>query len=556
MYAFIDTTETPKARPLPAEALQLNGEYLENLIEGYRTLTVQGREALSSEITTETAGTKAGSVFVSRKYPERTITVQYQLCAKSPEAFREAYNQLASILDIDEGVLIFADEPDKYFVGAPGTLEDVEPGKNAIVSTIQFTCTDPFKYSTTEHEAEIMQDGTIYCDYHGTFPSYPVLTAQFLQEADLDEEGNEGTVTGNGDCGYVAFFDDEEHILQFGDAEEVDGEELPATQTLLSAAMSARTAWTSAVQAKYPTNASAAVVQTGFTKTGTVGMAPFKANPDNRTGYFTTATAYGTGTNWHGPCITAAIPADGAGDTGADNFLLEMTLKCCIAATAAGKKQIGGFLCYISDSSGNKLAGVRVFKNTEGTKGKIWFQVNGKTMDTVDIDLSYYNKYFGNNRSASYKTVKKKKVLVPAVKANKIIRFTKNGDQLKISAGGITKTYTATLATATRITYSFQAYGTKPTLMYNGLYKWKLNKMYCDTWKEEPNKFTASDLLEVDCSDGTVLLNGNPTPSLGALGNDWEGFTLQPGENQIGWACSDWCTSPPTVGMRYREVFL
>ena len=47
----------------------VNGEYLENLIEGYRTLTVQGREALSSEITTETAGTKAGSVFVSRKYP-------------------------------------------------------------------------------------------------------------------------------------------------------------------------------------------------------------------------------------------------------------------------------------------------------------------------------------------------------------------------------------------------------------------------------------------------------------------------------------------------------
>lgn len=556
MYGFIDTTEQQQDSPLPAEALQINGEYIENLIEGYRTLSVQGREALSAEVSTESAGLRPGSVYISKKYPERVITVRYQLVCSTSEAFREAYNALASILDVEESELIFADEPDKYFIGVPAELEAVEPGRNAVTSAIQFICSDPFKYSVEEHEASVLEDGTIYCNYGGTFPAYPVLSAQFLQEADLDEDGNAGTLTGNGDCGYVAFFDEDEHILQFGEPEEVDGEVVPATQTLLAAAMCARNAWTSAVNAKYPTNPAAAVVQTGFVKSGTVGMAPFKANPDNSTGYFTTATSYGTGTKWHGPCISASIPADKAGNTGADNFMLQMTLKACIAAGKEGEKQVGGFLCFISDSSGNKLAGVRVFKNVAGTKGKIWFIVNGKTMDSVDIDFSYYNKYFGNNRAAYYKTVKKKKVLVKAVKANKVIKFTKAGSQLTISAGGIVRSYTAELATAARITYSFQAYGTKPALAYNGLYSWKLNKLYCDTWKENPNKFTANDLLEVDCSDGSVLLNGDPVPDLGTLGNDWEDFMLQPGENQIGWACSDWCTSPPAVGMRYREVFL
>ena len=45
IYEFTDTIEQPGVLPLPAEALQINGEYIENLIDGYRTLSVQGRES-------------------------------------------------------------------------------------------------------------------------------------------------------------------------------------------------------------------------------------------------------------------------------------------------------------------------------------------------------------------------------------------------------------------------------------------------------------------------------------------------------------------------------
>lgn len=555
MYTFIDTTEMPKSGELPTEALQLNGDYLENLIEGYRTLTVQGREALSGEVSTETAGLRPGTVYVSRKYPERVITVKYQLSCRSAEAFREAYNKLASILDLEEARLIFADEPDKYFIGTPGILEEVEPGKNTVVSTIQFVCADPFKYSVQEYEAELLQDGTLYCDYHGTFPAHPKLTAQFLKEGDVTEEGEASTITGDGDCGYIAFFDSDEHVLQFGDPEEVDGEAFPATQTLLAADLIAQNAWTNAVKAVWPTNTEAGVITNGTTKTGTAGMVPRSLGQTSY--YFVGATSYGTGTGWHGPCISAAIPADRSGVVGADNWEFRFGLKFACLNSQNGEKSLGEVSCYLSDANGYKVAGVRVRKTKTGARmGEIVFIANNAVVDKFSVYLGEHNQYFGNDMNAHYKTVGGKKVLIQAVRANKTVKITKTGTKLTISAGGITRTYTRTTNTLRRITFHFKGWKTSPTMSYCGVFNWKFNKLNCTSYKDIPNKFTASDLLEVDTSDGTVLLNGGPTPGLGALGNQWEEFVLEPGVNQIGHSYSEWCQSAPQVGMKYREVYL
>ena len=38
MYNFVDTTERYPGQNLPSEALMFNGNYLENVIPGYRTL--------------------------------------------------------------------------------------------------------------------------------------------------------------------------------------------------------------------------------------------------------------------------------------------------------------------------------------------------------------------------------------------------------------------------------------------------------------------------------------------------------------------------------------
>ena len=50
MYKFIDTTESQDNTELPSEALCINGIYIENEIEGYRTLSVEGRELLNLKL--------------------------------------------------------------------------------------------------------------------------------------------------------------------------------------------------------------------------------------------------------------------------------------------------------------------------------------------------------------------------------------------------------------------------------------------------------------------------------------------------------------------------
>ena len=90
------------------------------------------------------------------------------------------------------------------------------------------------------------------------------------------------------------------------------------------------------------------------------------------------------------------------------------------------------------------------------------------------------------------------------------------------------------------------------------MYYARFTKDNCETYKDIPNKFSANDIVEADCKNGEILLNGISTPSLGALGNDWEGFYLTPGLNQIGFAFSDWVDAAhaPSFKVRYREVFL
>lgn len=282
MYKFIDTTEAYEGADLPSEALQINGQYIENLIEGYRTLHVSGREALSLEIETYETGIRDGSTLKNRRYPARVITVTYQLIAKDSEAFRTAYNALGGLLDVEEAELIFNDEPDKFFKGTLQSIGEVEPGKNAVIGTIEFLCVDPFKYSVTEYTAEPWENdkGTVLIDYNGTYKAFPTLEAEFFNEAEVADDGETAAeLTGSGDCGYVAFFNEKEKIIQLGDPDEEDGEgnAYAKAQTLLNQTYKASTAWGSAAKALWATNAGVVlpsnVVQAGSVAMGTASYA-------------------------------------------------------------------------------------------------------------------------------------------------------------------------------------------------------------------------------------------------------------------------------------------
>ncbi len=255
MYEFRDIHEASEGNILPSEALMINGDFIESLIPGYRTLNVSGREALSPELAYFETGSRDGSTLKNKRYPARTITVRYQLIAESNEAFREAYNQLAAILNVEEAELIFNDEPDKFFVGTPSAIGEVSPGRNAVVGEFELFCADPFKYSVVEYEVETERtDNSFLFNYNGTYKSYPTLEAEFPDGKDID-------------CGYVAFFNENKKIIQVGDPKEEDVEEYPASQTLFNQKFNKETSWDAIAQANWATNngrlSSEDIAQTG-----------------------------------------------------------------------------------------------------------------------------------------------------------------------------------------------------------------------------------------------------------------------------------------------------
>lgn len=536
MYTFTDTIEQPRGAERPAEALSIDGVWVEDVVPGYRTLYVSGRELLAQEITLKEVGARNGALFQRRRYPERVITVGYQLIAATNAAFRSAFNQLCRLLDVEEARLIFADEPDKFFIGTPSGVGDVDPGRNAVTGEIEFTCADPFKYSVKEYEAAPASGGTVTIAYNGTMPGFPVLCASF------DNAAAGGSSDG---CGYVAFVNDRGKIIQLGDPEEADGEDFPQSQTLVNQSFKASGAWDTAAKSAWPRNTGTAS-STTVTQTGDVAQAQHN---ETESTYYLHASDYGSGEKWHGPSITRTLPADAAGESGAKNFTLTYVNKVSIGKASADVNQLGGLQMLLLDASGGIVAGVSVLKSKPGTDAVIRFRANGKRLEDVAIDLSYYNQYFGsNNTSKGTKTVK-------------TVKVTKTAGQIEFNAGGVVRTYSSDEIADTavvKVQFMFLSYGSKAALTHCGLYSVKLVKHGCTAWKNVPNKFSVGDELSADCGSGEILLNGLSAPDLGALGNDWEEFGLLPGQNQIVTAYSDWvpASQAPTFSVRYREVFL
>lgn len=223
-YDFVDSvisTEEETAVSIPSEGVMVSGEFLENKIPGYQTLYTTGRELLTADVTTQAVGSQHGTYIKKRRYPERTIKVGFQLIAPDAGTLMQRFNQLTGILNCKQVEVIFADEPDKYYIGTPAGSSAPDPGRNAITAEWELLCPDPFKKTINVFEAkpEAQDDGAnlITVDNAGTADSRIIFDITFP-----------------GDCGYVAFYDEDKHVIQFGNPEEVDGRDVAMSETLIN----------------------------------------------------------------------------------------------------------------------------------------------------------------------------------------------------------------------------------------------------------------------------------------------------------------------------------
>lgn len=152
MYKFRDTTKRKHYHNLtfiPTSAMSYDGSLLEELIEGYQTLTVEGREMYS--LSFESQEMQVGGVITNVKYPPRELTIKYKLEDRDPQALQEKFDTLKAFLIRQEDVpIIFNDDLEYTFYGRFQTADTVAGDTNSIISTFTVLCSDPFKHGKTQ----------------------------------------------------------------------------------------------------------------------------------------------------------------------------------------------------------------------------------------------------------------------------------------------------------------------------------------------------------------------------------------------------------------------
>lgn len=557
---------------LKNEAVKIDGSYIEDLIDGYTTLNSSGRESLPLELEAYTVGSADGDTVKYTRYPARTITVEFLLVGSSAIDIRDKLNHLNNLLSVDEADYVFNDESDKYFTGIPIMGTDFERGNYWVNGTWQIYCSFPFKRSTAIYTVSPTtssgNSATFAINYTGTFPARPLLQATFAGAL------SGGDFSDDGDCGFVAFMDDNENIIQLGNPDAIDLDGYTEAKELINRQFTTDTGWSTSGGATWGSKAVTGSVTANSSITDTYW--------NNGTGAQTLKVAkptYGSSANWHGPILYNTT-------LGAVDFDLAIVHRLC--ASAAG--ETGSFECgcyNVDNGNYTMVAGVVIEKTSNGTNGTVNYIINGEVAGTQTIDLSYYNTNFGYCKrneivtaNYAYKTVKKKKKKkkVQYIKSytttywytqsNLNTTINKSGSQITFKVGNLAaRTFTNTdveNTVAHVVSFHFGQNGTNPPLNTNAVASVLFTRNPGVLFADKPNVFTAGDIVEADCNDASVTLrrkdteDGHAAPQYGALGNDWEDFRIRRGTNYITAVWSDWVQTgyEPTLKIMYNQVYL
>lgn len=501
MYRFRDTVKTKEALEyFGSEAFLINGEYLENIVPGYRTLSVSGRELLESEISTLSIAGINGEQYLQRRHPARILTIKYQINADTCEEFREAFNMLNKALNVEEAQLIFDDEPDKYFYGTFSDTGDVPDGRNKVVSTFEMYCSDPYKHSTTEK----------------TFQAFE--NASGVLEATIINSGTESVpvsydITHNHENGFIGIVS-EHGILQYGSVDEVDDEAREKSEVLLKYAdcndFNAMTEGKGILASNdnFPMNGQFTGYESGWLR----------------------VQSSGSGSSWHGAARQVSIPADSSGISGAANF----KTMARIQFESANASQDGLLEFVIGDEDGNHLASIHIVKGSSDANADAIFQVQAVEKGRV--------RYEPNANSAT---------------KDGQIGIQKQGEQFDFFFGGKTYSYRVPEAAdkkALTITIFAGQYGTRANPVVMGFRELSFTKHNVQYMVNIPNRYAEGDVITIDGETTKMYVNGVP-----ALGDEVKGskhFHVPPGESKIQFHFSDFCNPVPDVTVRIREAYL
>lgn len=133
-------------RELSHCALTFDGHLLDEEIESFMTVNVEGRQLLSPIIDTVSVPGRNGDVILGGTYPPREITVHFMISDYRNAYFLEKIRRLNEILYTDKEVEFKFNDEDGYRIGRLSNTEDPDYDSNLGFGKFTIHCADPFLY--------------------------------------------------------------------------------------------------------------------------------------------------------------------------------------------------------------------------------------------------------------------------------------------------------------------------------------------------------------------------------------------------------------------------
>lgn len=497
------------------EAISIDGTYIEDAVAGYRTLSVSGRESLAYTITDDDrpVGTD-GMEYYGKRQQSRTITVRFELSAPSAAAFMARYRKLKDFCKGEGRKLRFADEPNAHYTGTLSSVDTPEPGSLRVVAEMAFYCADPYLESdiTTTVTAAVV-DGklTAHVVNDGSGEVYPTYRITHGTE-----NGYLGIVHPGG-------------AFEMGNRDEVDQEAYKRSETLATINSF------ESLPDDHGTNYMHSYLGHVMGGTLTYNSTPGRYSKGLYINTFGTQTAK----KWCGGMRTLTLPADSEGVAGAKNFycylnhwfetgLMGQTAEQSIAFLTADNKVICGYSLYKADMSGNTAT--------------LEFWANGKMLRSINFEPSAWDSQNPFNNGRGHNDIRKE------------------GDKVTFYWWGGYPSFTVPEIKdmeCHKIQVAFTQYAGRPANMYvtrNYLRALTYQKSNVEKWKDVPNRYTAGSEVVVNTAADAITVNGLPRNDELVTGSVFA--PLPPGETDVEFYPSSWCSANPTVAVEFKKRWL
>ena len=494
------------------EAVSIDGIFIENKVEGYRTLSVSGRESLEYAITDKDRPLEMdGMECYGKRQLSRTLTVRYKLTATTAYEFMTRYRKLKDFLRGESRVIRFADEPNAHYVGTLQSLDSPEPGCLNVVSEMTFYCSDPYLVSDviTTVTASI-EDGKLIArvDNDSSGDVYPVYRIKHRTE--------------NGYIGIVH----KSGAFEMGNIEEADGSTYKQSESLASLEDFISLPDDHGTNFMHPNH-----VMNGTLDTETINgrlCLKLKSIGSEIAG------------KWCGGMRTLTIPPDSEGASGAKNFycylnhwfetgLMGQTAEQSIAFLTVDNKVICGYSLFKADMTGNTAC------------LEMW--ANGKVLRSIAFTPSYSDNQNPFNHGRGHSDIRKE--------GDKVTFFW-FGSYPSFSVPEIKE------MACHKIQIAFTQYAGRGLgdryVTRNYLRSSDYRKLNVDKWKDEPNRYPNTSEVVVNCEEDSITVNGLPRNEEMVTGSAF--YPLPPGETDIEFYTSSWCHEQPEVTVEYRKRWL